>query len=177
MIPVLHGVWASGGLAGAFEHIETQTVGSGGAASVTFSSIPGTYKHLQIRATGLIASGTSGVIMRFNGDSASNYFTHTLGGNGTSAYSDNSVNPSTSIDAYYWNNSISGGVLDILDYASTSKFKTSRVLNGFDNNGSGFVMIRSGLWRSTSAVTQIVFSVGSGVNLAQHSTLALYGVK
>jgi hypothetical protein len=32
-----------------YESIETVTVGSGGSATVTFSSIPATYTHLQIK--------------------------------------------------------------------------------------------------------------------------------
>lgn len=32
-----------------YDSIATTTVGAGGAASITFSSIPSTYQHLQIR--------------------------------------------------------------------------------------------------------------------------------
>ena len=67
-------------------------------------------------------------------------------------------------------------IIDILDYASTSKFKTTRVLDGYDANGSGEVIIGSGNWRSTSAITSITLGPSSG-NMKLYSSFALYGIK
>ena len=160
---------------GAFESIATSAVGAGGAASVTFSSIPQTYKHLQIRIHDM-PSTDHNVIMRFNGDTGSNYSYHNLMGNGSAVV----INAGPNNDLMYLPGS-SGGVgyplvvvCDILDYIDTNKYKTIRSLGGNDNNAAqGAVAFRSNNWRNTSAVTSIVLS-GS---FAQYSHLALYGIK
>jgi hypothetical protein len=68
-------------------------------------------------------------------------------------------------------------VCDILDYRDTNKFKTIRTIGGFDNNGSGVVSLRSGVYRSTNAITSIKLFNNPGNNFAQYSSCALYGVK
>jgi len=70
-------IYAGGG---DFESIATVTVGSGGAASIEFASIPSTFQHLQIRFMGLLSSSNQGVWVRFNDDSAANYSCHLLYG-------------------------------------------------------------------------------------------------
>lgn len=180
MIPVLHGVWAAaGGLVGDFEHIETQSVGSGGAASVTFSSIPGTYKHLQLRAFVPFASGVNSVALQFNGDTGSNYTFHQIYGTGSAAGSNAATSATkaglgiTSTGSPYG----SVAVIDLLDYVSTSKYKTARSLTGTDSNGAGVVSLRSSLWLSTNAISSILVAFDNAVNLPQYSTFSLYGVK
>lgn len=169
---------------GDFELIETQTVGAGGAASVTFSSIPQTYKHLQIRVMGLTTDTTSSAedfTIRFNSDTTANYNTHGVYGNGTAA-SSSANTTSTFIRPNLVDRAITNGitvaVIDILDYASTTKNKTLRALGGYDNNGSGQVGLGSGLWRKSpiEAVTTVYISNGLN-NWNQHSTFSLYGVK
>ena len=73
----------------------------------------------------------------------------------------------------------SAGVLDILDYANVNKYTTTRVLSGFNTNGSAngtAVFLSSGLWMSTSAVTSITLT-GRSTNIGQYSSFALYGIK
>jgi hypothetical protein len=67
--------------------------------------------------------------------------------------------------------------MDILDYANTSKNKTIRMLSGNDRNGSGDIILISGLWASTSAINQIDLRLESAANFAQYSQFALYGIK
>jgi hypothetical protein len=69
------------------------------------------------------------------------------------------------------------GVCDILDYADTNKYKTVRTLTGRDFNGSGDVRLHSTNWRNTATVTSIKVSDSSGANLAQYTSVALYGIK
>lgn len=178
MIPFLHGVLATnGGVASDFELIETQTVGAGGAASVTFSSIPSTYKHLQIR--GIVTYGPpNSLLARFNFDSGNNYTFHQLYGTGSAAGS----NGSTPFSAFVISKVSSGSPYiaafsaDILDYASTSKYKTGRTLTGYDANGGGIIGLQSGVWMNTAAITSVTL-LGDSSNLAQYSTFSLYGVK
>jgi hypothetical protein len=182
-MPIL-GIMASSRLswepAGAYDSLATVTVPSGGVASITFTGIPSTYKHLQIRAlTRSVNVGGLYVNMRFNGDTASNYSYHELYGNGTSALAaaGSSTTFAVGIDGVYnIASTFNAGIIDILDYANTNKNKTTRTLTGFDNNGSGLIFLVSSLWRSTAAINQIEFTVSSG-NFAEYSSFALYGIK
>jgi len=187
MLPSLIGVIASSGGAavagGDYESIATVTVGSGGAANVTFSSIPSTYQHLQIRyiVRSTQASTETGINARLNSDTGSNYAWHYLFGDGASAAAgagstQTSINLVNVAGGNATASSFAAGVLDVLDYANTSKYKTLRLLQGWDGNGSGRVNLSSGLWMSTSANNAIQFYPSSG-NWAQYSSFALYGIK
>ncbi len=68
------------------------------------------------------------------------------------------------------------GVTTILDYTNTNKNKTHRGLAGFDANGSGQIVLNSGLIPITAALTQIDIFPDSG-NFAQYCQFALYGIK
>lgn len=169
-----------------YESIAT-AVGTGSSGTITFSSIPSTYKHLQIRmfSKGTSTSGgvNTGAKLNFNNDTTStNYYRHTLSGNGSSAAaaasnSDNeiinSIGSSGSANVYGIN------IIDILDYADTNKFKTVRNLLGQDNNGSGVVQLTSGLWKNTAAVTRIDLIADPTylTNWTTASSFALYGIK
>ena len=173
-----------------FESIQTVTVGSGGQSSISFTSIPSTYKHLQIRAISRSSKAITGAqiaIMQFNGDtnSANYYSTHNIAGNGSTAYAQSIANVGAS---GIWGGTSTGNstassifgtfVTDILDYSSTNKNKVSRSLQGLDNNSTdGIVYFVSGLWLSTSAINQVTFVDNSGLNFVQYSSFALYGIK
>jgi hypothetical protein len=171
---------------GDFESIATVTVGSGGSAAIDFTSIPSTFQHLQIRSIGRstrAATDDSYRIRAGNGsiDTGSNYSFHFLRGTGAAASS--SANNTQSFilggDTSAANATagiFSTDVLDILDYANTNKYKTFRHLNGVDFNGSGDLRLLSGLWQSTSAITDIKLFCENG-NWAQYSSFALYGIK
>ena len=158
-----------------FYQIATTTVGSGGASSITFSSIPQDYTHLQIRF--IAQGGAVGLNLRMNGVTTSDYSTHYLTGDGATATSSGTANEiyiytgRTPTSTYF-----GVGVIDILDYANTNKFKTLRSIAGNDQNGSGSVWLFSGNYRSTTAVSSLTLLSTSG-NLAQYSSFALYGIK
>jgi hypothetical protein len=163
--------------AGDFESIATITVGSGGSATITFSSIPATFTHLQIRAV-LKQSIGSGAFARFNSDTGSNYARHRVQGNGAtaSATGDASQNK-VLINTSQGFSDFGTIVMDILDYANTNKYKTERHLFGIDLNGSGAVGLESNLWRDTSAITQIEFISPNGGNYSEYSSFALYEIR
>ena len=176
--------------------IQTATVDSGGSGgTVTFSSIPSGYTHLQVR--GIIQSNRGSyaidnTMVRFNSDTGNNYSRHNL---------DASASSSTSPEAYgtggssfmgpiptvtgVASNVFSGFVMDILDYTNVNKNKTIRILGGYDVNGTtgtgsfgGSVGIYSGAWyNSSTAVNSISFSVVDGTAFNQYSTFELFGVK
>jgi hypothetical protein len=164
-----------------FVSISTTTVGSGGQASITFSSIPQTFKHLQIRGTTPYQSSVNGVFARPNNDTGANYTFHQIYGNGSVAGVNASTgetwaNISTSSGASGYN---SVSVTDILDYTNTNKYKTFRNLTGHDTNGAGgnTISLRSALWMSTAAITSLVIQFDNSQNLAQYTSFALYGIQ
>jgi len=155
----------------AYESIATVTVGLIPTTTITFSSIPSTYKHLQLRMT--MQHNTADAKVALNSDTTgTNYYFHDLTGNGASAYA----------GAAQGNYFCDGGtpaqmgayVMDILDYQNTSKNKTIRTLFGYDNNGSGRVGLASTLWNNTSAVSTLTIYNDT---FAQYSSFALYGIK
>jgi len=162
-----------------YESIATVTVGSGGSSSISFTSIPATYTHLQIRYMTLFSQANYAGYIQFNSDTASNYAWHRIFGSGSTVTAGNATSQSNGLfglGAASSTNTPGGGVTDILDYDNTNKFKTVRDLSGTDANGNGYIQFASSLWRSTSAITSIQLSPASGV-YNQYSQFALYGIK
>jgi hypothetical protein len=188
----MSGLWigtlaSAGGLVGDFESIASITVGSGGASTIEFTSIPQTYQHLQIRGviaqTGSNASGGwDYVIARFNSDNGNNYTNHYLIGSGSSANASGYTGQSGASVAAA---TLTGGIsifpafmTDILDYGTSTKNVTVRSFYGAETNTStSEVGLSSSLWINTAAVTSVTLSGFGSLTFAQHTTVALYGVK
>jgi len=169
-----------------YSSIQTVTVGSGGASSITFSSIPSTYTHLQIRGLGHSANTGSvinGLTVQANGDTSANYSWHYMLNYSGSLSSGATANASSMGLGYinldyniYKNSSI---IIDVIDYANVNKYKTFKSLVGYDfnneNSYKGAMAVCSSNWRSTSAITSLTLTTVSG--FTQYSTFALYGIK
>lgn len=172
-----------------FDSIATVTVGSGGAASIDFNSISGTYKHLQLRGITRCTkadTGVENVVMSFNSNTTyTDYRTHYLQGIGADPVEAGDLQ----VSSFYSNAGITLGdnatasiytatIIDILDYANTNKNTTVRVLSGVDVNGAGgLIRFASSVWLKTDAITSISLNPRSAGNFKQYSTFALYGVK
>jgi hypothetical protein len=170
----LYGVGVTPSLT-AYESISTVTVGGGGAGSITFSSIPSDYTHLQVRAFWKSSSGAE-LKVAINSDTTdANYYRHYLQGSGSAAQAGAGVNRSimgyNGSTAYF-----EATISDILDYTNTNKYKVFRTLWGYDANGSGYVGMTSGLWSNTSAITTLNLSPTAGT-FSEYSSFALYGIK
>jgi hypothetical protein len=180
-----------GGLIGSFATASTSSYESiatfalsSNTATVTFSSIPSTYKHLQIRIFGKSNAGSGGpteaLVVSFNGTQVnnSNGYSHHLQGNGAaaSAAADADATAAYFYNAIGRNGQFGASVIDVLDYADTNKNKTLRLLGGCDQNGSGIVSLSSLVWSSTSAINSIKFDP-NGNSFVANSHLALYGIK
>jgi hypothetical protein len=164
-----------------YESIATLTLGSN-QTSVTMSSIPSTYKHLQIRtiSRGNRTAGDN-IYIRFNSDSSANYSSHNVyaSGSSTGAQADApnavqltcSVCPPTSANSA----TFGAGITDIIDYSNTNKYKTTKSIQGTDTNGAGNMWFLSGNWRNTAAITSITFF--ATVEVATDTVFALYGIK
>lgn len=185
------GFWATSGggasYAPSFEHIATVS-GTDSSGTISLTSIPSTYKHLQVRFTGRTTANTSGYQMyiRANSDTASNYSSHVLRRNGTSG-----VTAAYNLTSYMNSNVelipgsqetasiVAAGIIDILDYKETSKFKTFRMSAGMGTKYTSSVfqnVLMGGNWRSTSAITSLDFTLYAGV-WSSLSTFSLYGIK
>ncbi len=179
------------GVAGDYESIATVTVGAGGSSSVTFSSISGTFSHLQLRYCAQTNRATYGIDnskITLNSDTASNYSWHVLSGDGSAAFSGAGTSQpfiksgDRDLGTTAAANFFGVGVIDFLDYSNTNKYKTTRSLTGEDLNGTiagfgGGVSLSSGSWRSTTAITSITLTPANGTAYTQYSSFALYGVR
>ena len=170
-----------------YESIQTVTLGSS-QSSITFSSIPATFKHLQIRWISQDDRATypiSEIKCVFNSDTGANYSYHQLSGDGGSVYGGSGSSASfiqIEQGGTTTGGTFGGGVMDVLDYASTSIYKTTRALGGEMTNADyggyyGIIALNSGNWRSTSAITSMTFSPRYASNFTQYTKYALYGIK
>ena len=153
-----------------------------GTSYVDFTNIPQTYAHLQVRIS---ATTSSAVIPEFffNDDGYAGHYVnlHSLYGNGTTAYS-SSLTPADGNYQRIWlkDNWVQNqdypfvAIVDVYNYASTTKLKNIRALTGQDKNGSGEVSLRSGMWLYTTAVTSIRINFGG---VYPEAYWALYGIK
>ena len=171
-----------------YESIASAT-GTGSSGTITFSSIPATYKHLQVRTNVRNLSGAASaraMYARFNSDTGNNYTLHRLYGDGSSATASGSVTGDTGgqffVDFAEADNGSAANIhgvaiIDIIDYANTSKYKTVRMFSGTDLNSSGRIYLSSALWVSTSAINSITFEDPTANGFTTSSTFALYGIK
>lgn len=163
-----------------FELISTQVLGAS-AASVTFSSIPSGYKHLQLRIVAAADSSFSNQQIRFNGDSGTNYFFHTLNGSGTSVASGGNggytIMNGTGWRAGMGINQFFASITDVFDVFSTTKNKTIRNFGGgIWPSGFQDISINSGAWNNTASISSITILPGAG-NYIISSRFSLYGVR
>ena len=166
------------------ELISTTLVGSGGTSSVTFSSLPTTYKHLQIRAVirdQTAATGTSGIWIRMNGDTGNNYAWHRLRGYGSGINSESSSSTNQILAGVGCRNNETANIfgtaiIDILDFNSTGKNKTIRSLSGNPATANTpEIELNSGVWFSTAAITSLVVYGDGG--FVQNCRISLYGIR
>ena len=160
---------------GTYTLIASNTLGSS-AASVTFSSIPSTYTDLVLVVNGYQVTTGYFDIQVGNGsvDTAGNYSHTRLIGYSGGVLSDRSSNVSNFVQPTIGTAERGTVLINFLDYANTTTYKTAIHRN---NEGGLGVGVEVGLWRSTAAINQIKISGGSGSNFASGSTFKLYGIE
>jgi hypothetical protein len=157
-----------------YEAIATQSLGSA-AASVTFSSIPGTYTDL-VLVSNPIYSTTAATKLQINNSTAFLYSGIWLQGNGSTAGSLRNSSGDSSMVVNYFNNTSSDKPMQIFNfqnYSNATTFKTYLIRE--DNAGAG-ISAFVGLFRDTAAITQFKLSATTG-NYSIGSTFSLYGIK
>lgn len=167
--------------------ISTVTVGAGGAASIDFASIPGTYTDLlivaSIRSALVTGDASDGVFLRFNG-STSGYTTRDFYGNGASAAS--SVNPYGVTSATFVGSISAAGSTSstfgsqsiyIANYASATN-KNVSTDSAQERNASSptYLECLTGVWANGAAITSLSLFSANSSTWAQYSTASLYGI-
>ena len=176
-----------GGAIGSYDSLATAIVPSGGLASISFAGIPVGYRNLQLRIMARTTSGnaTNWFGIRFNGDTSNSYDLHQFAafGSGAPGSTYNGVASSVIVERVAGGGANSGifGVIvvDILNYADSTKLKTVKSLGGVDSNSgtsAGSIYFESNLWNSLYPISSISCFAETG-NLAQNSSITLYGVK
>ena len=163
--------------------ISSQTVGAGGVASVTFSSIPATYTDLKVLCTSRSDAISGNYGIKFNGDTGANYNWRYLFGNGAGATSgllssNNEGVFGQMVGSSDTSNTFSISELYIPNYASSNQ-KSFLADAARENNATTAVQIfDTGLWTGTAAITSMTIRpyAGNG-NFVQYSTFYLYGIK
>ena len=168
-------------MANTYEAIATVTVGSGGAATINFTSIPATYTDLLLKVS---VRNTASALDRnmpitFN-SSSTGYSERLLYGNGSSALSINRA--SSDLGYLYTNaanstsNTFNNFELYIPNYAG-SNYKSTSADYVLENNATAATTgLHAGLWSNSAAITSITISA-DGFSLVQYSTATLYGIK
>lgn len=173
---------------GSYESIQTVIVPSGGTSTITFSSIPQTYKHLQLRSVARDASSgndTNSFKIAINNDTSSGYSRQGIGGD--------TQNNTYSFREYYtgygyagniaragtMSNLFAASIVTFFDYSSTDKYKNFMFFSGATFNGETAANLgaMSGMYTSTNAITSISFTSSQNANFLQNSQFALYGMK
>lgn len=155
--------------------LATQTLGSA-AASVTFSSISGAYTDLVLVSSVQAATGAN-IALQFNADTATNYSSTVLQGQGTAAASIRNTSTNYIITDYYGypaTTNFNVNITHIFNYANATTNKTT--LTRANSTATG-LDLSVGLWRSTAAITSIkVQLVTPTANINTGSTFSLYGI-
>lgn len=152
--------------------IATQTLASA-AASITFSSISGSYTDLIIIASHKATANPNYLYITLNGDTASNYSFTNLSGNGSAAASVRSTSITAGGGGSVAATNFTVSVLNFQNYANTTTYKTMLNRNGTADVGTE---VTASLWRSTAAITSILLSY-YGNDFATGSSFTLYGIK
>jgi hypothetical protein len=155
-----------------YEPIATTTLGSA-QATVTFSSISGSYTDLVLVISCNVSSGSQDVQVRYNSDSASNYSTTNLYGTGSIAGSNRQSNSTNAWIGLA--NTTNRGVI-VTNFQNYSNSTTNKTAVSRSSVADYEVDAMVSLWRSTSAITSIEIKL-SASTFTSGSTFTLYGIK
>jgi hypothetical protein len=166
-------------MANTYKLIASSTVGSGGASTIDFTSIPQTYTDLLISSS--IRTNRSAVgsyfFLSFNGNT-SNFSSRFLTGDGSNVTSGSQARlGGVETNANATASAFANNQIYIPNYTS-SNYKSYSADSVVENNAAtGFGYLITGLWSDTSAITSITITPEAGGTYIQHSTAYLYGIK
>jgi hypothetical protein len=165
-------------MATTFVKIQTVTVGSGGAATIDFTSIPQTYTDLKIvispRHTE--AATSNDVLVTLNSSTA-NFTGKRLYGSGSGVGSDTTARViGVTVGASATASVFGNNEVYFPNYTSANFKAFSADITGENNATTSYLMFIGGLWSNTAAITSITLTANGG-SFVQYSTATLYGIK
>jgi hypothetical protein len=170
-------------MANTFELIASSTVGSGGAASIDFTSIPSTFTDLVVKISGRTTRTNyfDNLNFRLNGSTTSNNEIYLISYDGTTVLSGASTNIGGEVisaitGSTATSNTFGNAEVYIPNYAGSTykSFSADAVTeNNATANRTGLTAIT---WQNTAVITYINISPQNGT-FVQYSTAYLYGVK
>ena len=165
--------------------IASNTVGSGGVSSVTFSSIPATYTDLVVkvsaRDTRSVSLDGNNYNISFNGVSTNQTQRALYGAPASSSsaltYADTTIYVKGDDTAVQTANTFGSSEIYIHNYANS--INKSMIIDGVTENNAldAAESLVAGYWASTAAITSITLTPANTVNFVQYSTFYLYGIK
>jgi hypothetical protein len=147
--------------------LATVTLGSS-ASSVTFSSIPATYRDLVLVYAGSTGSFANDLAARFNSDTGSNYSRVAMFNTSSNTATQTFLGIGNAQTGTLFNT-----IAQFMDYSATDKHKTALTRS---NQTDGLVEARAGRWANTAAISSINVFLGSGGNFNAGATFNLYGI-
>jgi len=168
-------------MANTYTLISSVTVGSGGSASIEFTSIPATYTDLLVKLSGRSSRSAATMeefVLTFNNNTSS-YSERQLRGDGSSVisqtFSGASIQQLGQPGAGATANTFGNWEFYIPNYAG-SNYKSISLDGVTENNATqAYTNFEAGLWSNTAAITSIKLSAGSYLAV-QYSTAYLYGI-
>ena len=163
-----------------YKAIASTTVGSGGASSITFSSIPQTYTDLVILTSLRQDTADQVAKITFNG-SSSGYSDRFVWGTGSSALSNSDSSQSVlwfyagSAQSGQTANTFGNAAVYIPNYAGSNNKLVSYDSVNENNATDAQMFLTAGLWANSAAITSITISPNSS-KFVQYSTATLYGI-
>ena len=152
--------------------LATTTLASA-SSSVTFSSIPATYRDLVIVFDGQITNTDRSACVRFNGDTGSNYSRVSVSNTASGTISN------TAFDFFYQADANrASAIINIMDYSATDKHKSAITRS---NDPTSYVFMYAQRWASTDAITSITLlpmttSFAPSSTFVAGTTISLYGI-
>lgn len=168
-------------MAATYEPIATTTLGSN-AATVSFTSISGSFTDLILIVNAGTSDGNEGAQFRVNGDSGSNYSMTNVAGTGSAASSARVSNQTAGrfnqAASFGATNSLTSNIIiHFMNYSNTTTYKTIISRTNVTSGSFPGTEAMVNLWRSTSAISSIELRQSGSGQYLSGSTFTLYGIK
>jgi hypothetical protein len=167
-------------MANTYQLISSVTVGSGGASSINFTSIPQTYTDLLIKLSARTSQAgvVDNIFIKFNGSSSNYTYKFIYGSGSTSGASTGTDSVTSLVDGNGATSNTFGNAEWYIPNYTSSNNKAYNADDVMENNATAaYQELWAHLWSDTSAITSIAFTSASSSNFLQYTTAYLYGIK
>jgi hypothetical protein len=154
--------------------LATITLGST-TSTVTFSSIPSTYRDLILVVGNMTATAANTFYLQANGDTASNYSWVAAWGDGSTTGSASLTNTGALIGGYIGlsTSTRQTTLVQLMDYSASDKQKT---ILSRHNNSAGEVSMNAARWANNTAINSITLKILPSGSFNSGASFSLFGV-